>query len=325
MVNYDMPIGLILAIVAAVFIFVVIVINVFPLACPLKLMTNSAIRISLKTFFIGIPSFLTNALGGFFGNNFFGIQNGWQACIFSFENPTTTDTVKTISDDSMLCWNIFGSGKKDYLELEPPVIDCFKNNYKFSDGKELDVLDIATRIWQIASGPDSDTKKAFNDSGIKIVFVKPGPNDEAELIDFDSSLPLNKDTTITISFLDWQTITRSGTDSELKKQCYISFFNRYEIAQAYNQITFPINASTTKQDWENCDRGVCVSLFLGVQCMDDPDPISNAATCVLLGGVYDHQGDDICDLAYSSCGYLRNSIACCEDKIIVCVNEGEGS
>jgi len=317
--SYAVIIAVVLVVISIIYIFGVTG-NVFDLSCYMKLWMNSNIKIGLKNFLGGIPLFVANSLGGLFGANTASIHDGWSTCIFSYEDTETLSIADDWSKDALNCWNMFGAGEKDYLEGESPIIDCFKKVYEFSLGKNPFIGIIAQAITGSAQ-IDSEVLDNFESSKIKMIFIKYNEGlDEAEFVDLgDLDNTLNDYAVVSISFFDWQTFTSFGYESEMKTSCYVPYSERESIAQTNSQITDPINALTPLLDWEK--TGICevCETNQGVETCTNHF-VDGPADCAGSSSTYNVPIDGLCDLAYSSCGFLRKSMTCCEDKIVVCIS-----
>ncbi len=380
-------IGIIIGVISVIFIFLILL-YLPSMSCGFNIGINSALRINLKNFFRGLPPIVSGFFG--FGGRLFNIQEGWNPCVYSINNPDTKKIPETILYDSMSCWNAFGKGGKDYLEGENPVIDCYVYTYEMEDTYRSSSLFNYFESY-LASEEGGDVVK----TNLKVLFVTNGENDRAVLITNDNPFNFEGHVEMIISYLDWVDYNTGYQISQMLEDCYMDYdyrvstrsssgqpsFFTFVAPKEYDCISSNCYVPLGPVDWfdNNCHnkecykgpfysdciscytsshvetKAECENLFKNVlQNYEDgscvgyyPDGSLNYVECYeneycknwegvgecdldyaflpsyhyILPSIncFSNNDDGMCLHTYTPCGYLDKSLACCEDKIIVCL------
>jgi hypothetical protein len=166
----------------------------------------------------------------------------------------------------------------------------------------------------------------FEDSQIKFVFVVPGPGCgvpsqpcEAEFIDLNTGV-ISDQFVLEISYSDWQVfagvIPPFSCFRAETVEAHLDFNTRLSIGTTFGHDEGVFNYTQPK-DWED---------YIDTFLTSTVEYMKSRAWCELIFRIsyplHDPQNDHPV-LSYSSptCGNLRKSMVCCEDKVIVCMKE----
>jgi len=237
------------------------------------------------------------------------------------------------------CFSTFGSGRVDWLHEEGSYLHpCFFLYYNSSSNSSFRILEIIQYINRSFSAE-------INSSKLSTIIVKPGSNGKAEFYDVVNEY-FPSSGLIEIYYLDWKSFAEMNiliadiklpclTDQAL---CCIANDTRMdaEIRHYYQDLP-PLNAYMKENEiyeWFLKLPPICG--LTGGWFYPEPSPIKDLLFKCPKKSLIDiqlvkwcsftwpceyapQQVNEICKYHRTGCGYLTRAMACCNDKIVVCV------
>lgn len=236
------------------------------------------------------------------------------------------------------CFSTFGGGRVNWLHDEGAYLHpCFFLYYNSSSASSFKIVEILRHINQ-------SFFTEINSSKLSTILIKPGPDGNAQFYDVVNE-NFSSSGLIEIYYLDWKTFAEMNMIvGDIKLPCLTDqalccvaneTLRKSEIGK-YHQNASPLNAYVEENElyvWLLKLPTIC-GLTWGFY--PEPSPIKDLFFRCPKKSLVDIQLLKWCSLTWpceyapqkvneackyhrTGCGYLTRAMACCNDKIVVCV------